>query len=427
MLEPVDIRHIESALATTRGWIALALVGACYGLAWLLDHLFSRYRAARKAELSRIPGGMVRVFYPLVVLLLLVVVRSAWKRYGPTFFFDIAIPLAVALAAIRMFVYVMRRLFSKAEWLRTSERTIALAIWGFAILYFVGALSGIAAEFDGIVIPIGRSQISLHTIITGSFVVVATLVFTLWLSGVVEARLMAAQIDANMRVVLSKVVRAVLLVLGILIALQAVGIDLTLLSVFGGALGVGIGLGLQKLASNYIAGFTILLDRSIRPGDMITVDNRHGVVSRLTSRYVVVRSLDGIEAIVPNETLVTTTVLNHSYSNRDARMVIPMVVAYGTDLERAIAIMEQVANGHPRVLKTPNAPKAFVVRFGDNGIELELGVWLGDPENGQLSLRSELNISIWRAFQAEGIEIPFPQRDVRLVGQWPGAENAARL
>lgn len=426
MLDPVDIRHVENALSTTRGWIALALVGACFGLAWLIEHLFSRYRGPRKAELSRIQGGMVRVFYPLAVLLLLVVVRSAWKRYGPTFFFDIAIPLAIALAAIRMFVYVMRRLFAKAEWLRTSERAIAFAIWGFAILYFVGILPEIAAELEAVEFPIGKHKVSLLTILTGSLVVVATLVLALWLSGFIEARLMVAQIDASMRVVLSKVVRAALLVLGVLIALQAVGIDLTLLSVFGGALGVGIGLGLQKLASNYIAGFTILLDRSIRLDDMITVDGRHGVVSRLTSRYVVVRSLDGVEAIVPNETLVTTTVLNHSLSNRDARMVVPVGVAYGTDVERALAIMEQVANDNPRVLKAPNPPKAFVVRFGDSGIELELGVWLGDPENGQLALRSELNLAIWKAFQTANIEIPFPQRDVRLVGRWPSAENAAK-
>ena len=127
--------------------------------------------------------------------------------------------------------------------------------------------------------------------------------------------------------VISKVVRALLLAFGVLIALQAVGIDLTLLTVFGGALGVGIGLGLQKLASNYIAGFTILLDRSIRLGDVITVDNRFGVVAKLTSRYVIVRSLDGVEAVVPNETLVTTTVLNHSYTNREVRVGLTVQVS----------------------------------------------------------------------------------------------------
>lgn len=416
MLDPIDFSRVENALGTTRGWVALALVAACYVLAWLLNRVFDRYRARRKVELARIAGGVVRVFYPLAVLVLLVIVRTVWARYGPTFFFDVAIPLAIALAAIRMFVYVLRRLFSKAEWLRSSERVIAFAIWAFVILYFVGALPEIAGELDSIRLPLGKAHISLLTIITGSLVILGTLVIALWLSGFLEARLMSAQIDASMRVVLSKVVRAALLVLGVLIALQAVGIDLTLLSVFGGALGVGIGLGLQKLASNYIAGFTILLDRSIRLGDFVTVDNRHGVIARLTSRYVVVRSGDGVEAIVPNETLVTTTVLNHSLPNRDARMAVAIAVAYGTDLERALRLMEEVALAHPRVLKTPNPPRAFVVRFGDSGIELELGVWLGDPENGQLPLRSDLNVALWKAFAEKGIAIPFPQREVRLVG-----------
>ncbi len=143
--------------------------------------------------------------------------------------------------------------------------------------------------------------------------------------------------------------------------MQAVGIDLTLLTVFGGALGVGIGLGLQKLASNYIAGFTILLDRSIRLGDMITVDNRFGVVAKLTARYVVVRSLDGIEAVVPNETLVTTTVLNHSYTSREIRVAVPVQVSYDSDVERALALMEEAARAQPRVLKGPNEPMATVV------------------------------------------------------------------
>jgi small-conductance mechanosensitive channel len=209
--------------------------------------------------------------------------------------------------------------------------------------------------------------------------------------------------------------------------LQAVGLDLTLLSVFGGALGVGIGLGLQKLASNYIAGFTILIDRSIRLGDMITVDSRHGVVTRVTSRYVVVRSLDGVEAIVPNETLVTTTVLNHSYTSRDVRLGLPVQVAYESDLELALQLLEAAGTAHPRVTKTPNAPKAFVVRFGESGIDLELGVWILDPENGQLNLRSDLNRAIFRSFAEHGIRIPYPQRELRLLeaGKMPPSGPAA--
>ena len=274
-------------------------------------------------------------------------------------------------------------------------------------------------------LPIGSKRVTVLELLKGAVVVILTIAGALWLSGLIEQRLLrAGKLDANVRVVVGKLLRAVLLVVGLLIALQAVGIDLTLLTVFGGALGVGIGLGLQKLASNYIAGFTILLDRSIRLGDMITVDNRFGVVGKVTSRYVVVRSLDGVEAVVPNETMVTTTVLNHSYTNREIRLGLPVQVSYDSDVERALRLMEEAAHAEPRVLKGPNGPAAFLVRFAESGIDLELGVWINDPENGQLNLRSALNQRILRAFRANGIQMPYPQRDVRIVGA-PGGTALA--
>jgi small-conductance mechanosensitive channel len=204
-----------------------------------------------------------------------------------------------------------------------------------------------------------------------------------------------------------------------------VGIDLTLLTVFGGMVGIGIGLGLQKLVSNYIAGFTILIDRSIRMGDMITVDGRHGIVTSVTSRYVVVRSLDGVEAIVPNETLVTTTVLNHSYTSKNARVALALSISYDSDLDLALRIMVDAANAQERVLKAPNAPAAFVVRLGENGIDLELGFWVGDPENGHAELRSTLNRTIFAKFKEHGIRIPFPQREMRIQNASSSGNPAA--
>ena len=217
--------------------------------------------------------------------------------------------------------------------------------------------------------------------------------------------------------VFSRLATALLVLLAVLIVLPLVGIDLTVLSVFGGAIGVGLGFGLQKIASNYVSGFIILLDRSIRIGDLITVDNFYGEVKNITTRYVVVRALDGREAIIPNELLIATTVLNHSYSNRQIRLALNLQVAYRSDLQRATQLMEEVARKHQRVLADP-PPKAFLLRFADSGVDLELGVWIGDPENGVLSIRSELLLEIWRAFQEAGIEIPYPQREVRIL---PGA------
>ncbi|MEO8347204.1 MAG: mechanosensitive ion channel domain-containing protein, partial [Betaproteobacteria bacterium] len=285
MLEPIDMSRLQLLLVTPRGWAELGAVFVCIGLAWYFDR--SLARRARASEIRSHPGlqaGFARVVFPLTALLLLVVARFAFRHYGSrAVFIDIAMPLLLALAAIRMVVYAMRKLFASQAWLKAGERAIAFTIWGVLILYFTGVLPDLAAELDSIRFPIGRSEISLLSLGSGIFAVILTLIVTLWLSGLIEQRLLqATSFDTNVKAVLAKFVRAVLLMAGVLIALQAIGFDLTLLTVFGGALGVGIGLGLQKLAANYIAGFTILLDRSIRLGDLITVDGRHGIVSRVT-------------------------------------------------------------------------------------------------------------------------------------------------
>jgi small-conductance mechanosensitive channel len=417
VLAPIDFTRIEGALATPAGWIELAIVAACFAAGWLFDRRV-RLKSASEAELVRVGvGGVNRLLLPLATLALLLVASAIFPQWQPPFFLAIAIPLTVALAVIRLLVYALHELFGTPAWLPASERAIAFTVWGFVLLHFVGVLPELRAELGRLVLPVGSKHISVLDLLGGAVVVVLSIAGTLWLAGLIEQRLLlSANLDSNVRVVVGKFMRAVLLAVGILIALQAVGIDLTLLTVFGGALGVGIGLGLQKLASNYIAGFTILLDRSVRLGDMITVDNRTGVVAKVTSRYVVLRGLDGLEAVVPNETLVTTTVLNHSYTSRDVRMAVNVQIGYASDVDRAIALMEAAARAEPRVLQAPNPPQAFVARFADSGIELELGVWISDPESGQLNLRSALNRTILRSFRAEGIEIPYPRREVRLVG-----------
>jgi small-conductance mechanosensitive channel len=224
---------------------------------------------------------------------------------------------------------------------------------------------------------------------------------------------------------LSKAARTVLLILAVLVALPAVGIDLTVLSVFSGALGVGIGIGLQKVASNYISGFIILLDRSVRIGDLVTVDNKYGEVSQINTRYTLLRSLDGTESIVPNEMLITQTVVNHSLSKPNVRISLPVQVSYDADLERAEALMLEAAHSQHRVIydDPDNLPRVFLKDFGDNGILLELAVWIRDPGEGQNNLRSDINWAIWRRFKAAGIEIPFPQRVVHLASPASQASN----
>jgi small-conductance mechanosensitive channel len=418
MLAPIDFSRLASALSSPTDWLELAMVLACLAVAWIIDQRL--HERARKAQGTlrhqRLRASVGRIVFSLFGLVLLLVARPAFKLAGGTpFFIDIAIPLLIALAVIRMLVYAMRRLFADAAWLTTSERAIAFSIWFLVILYFVGVLPEVARELDALVLPIGKSSVSLLTIAKGAGAVVLTLIVTLWLSSLLEQRLSnATSLDTNLRAVMAKLVRAVLLVVGILIALEAIGFDLTLLTVFGGALGVGVGLGLQKFAANYIAGFTILLDKSIRLGDMITVDGRQGRVSQVTSRYVVLRALDGIEAIVPNETLVTTTVLNHSHASHDIRVSTTVRVAYGGDIEKALRLMEEAASAEARLVITPEPPTGFVNALGENGIDLELVLWVSGPQAGVQQLRSGINRRILAAFAEAGIEIPAPRRDIRV-------------
>jgi len=278
-----------------------------------------------------------------------------------------------------------------------------------------GILPEVRDALDDIAFTAGKQRISLLLVIQGLVSVAVTLAISLWVARIVEDRVLAAErIELSTRVVIAKLVRAVAFTLAILVALPVVGIDITALSVFGGALGVGIGFGLQKIASNYVSGYIILLDRSIRIGDLVTVDNRHGVVKAIQSRYTVIRSLDGTESIIPNETMITQAVTNHSFTDRKVLVKVKVAVGYGSDMDRVFALLLEAARRQPRVLAEP-APAAWITALGDSGIEVELGAWISDPDQGQSALRGAILLDALEAFRAEGIEIPFPQRDVRIV------------
>ncbi len=425
MLAPLELDRILQALGTPAGLADLGAVFACFGVAWWVDRRV-RLGSGVESRLAKIGAGSVnRVIFPLTALLLLLVVRSFLVRWHPPLFFSIAVPLVVALALIRLCLYALHSLFGPSRFVPISERAISFTIFGALILYYFGVLPEIGNTLAEVKLPVGKTEVSMFDLGRDSLVLILAIVASLWIAGFLEQQLMRSKTgDTNARVVVAKLFRALLLLIGVLIALSVVGIDITVLSVFGGALGVGIGLGLQKLASNYIAGFTILLDRSVRIGDMITVDNRFGIVSKATARYVVVRSLDGIEAIVPNETMVTTTVLNHSYTSRDIKLGVPVQISYDSDLDLAMRLMTDVALGEPRVLRQPNPPLVLILRFAESGIDLELAVWINDPENGQSNLRSALLLGIWRTFQAEGIKVPYPQREVKLIADsFTSADN----
>ena len=413
-----------------KAWIDLHGPGVAWQIAILLSCFALAWAAGRALRLDRVEadgvwkfgvGGLRRILFPVVALIPLTLSISLVKHWIEVDLLRLFVPLLLSLLLVRIFFYLLRHVFARGSIVRSFERAIAVLVWGGLVLHVSGLLPEVIGYLDDISFRLGKQKLTLWLVLQGSFWVVITLLAALWLSGAVEARLMRAEaLHSSLRVVFARLATALLLLLAVLLVLPLVGIDLTVLSLFGGAIGVGLGFGLQKIASNYVSGFIILLDRSIRIGDLITADNFYGEVKNITTRYVVVRALDGREAIIPNEMLITTTVLNHSYSNRQIRLAIPVQIAYQDDPERAMRLMEEAAGKHPRVLADP-PPKAFLARFADSGIELELGVWIGDPETGMLNIRSELNLAIWRAFQEAGIEIPYPQREVRILPDAGGA------
>ncbi len=403
---------------TTILW-QLGIVAASLAIAWLLSRSLRARLATTKASAASAQfgvGGAHRLLFPLCALLCVVAGRYALSHLVVSVaLLNLAVPLLASLALIRAIAYLLRTAFGESQWLVVSERALAWVVWIGVALHITGVLPDITAALDGINFEMSGKRISLLTILQAPIVVAVAVVLGLWIGRLIERRLMGAdEVDLNVRVVLSRLVRIVLLVVAVLIALPALGIDVTVLSVFGGALGVGIGFGLQKVASNYVSGFTILLDRSIRPGALVTIENYYGQVTKVAARYVVVRGLDGTEAIVPNETVITSIVVNHSYSDPRVRMDLAVQVSYRSDVERVLSLLLDIAKAHPRVLQHPE-PMALLNRFGDSGIDLELYVWISDPEAGKANVQSDIYREIWKAFQREGVEIPYPQREIRVM------------
>jgi small-conductance mechanosensitive channel len=329
----------------------------------------------------------------------------------------LAMPLLGSLALVRSVVFVLRQAFPAATWLTAWERIIATVVWGWVALYLTDLQPHVIDAMEQVDFALGRQRVNLWMIVHGLFTVLLTVVAALWVAGIIEARLMLVDtLDSSLRIVGVRVAKALLTVAAIVTSLSLVGIDMTAFSVFTGALGVGLGLGMQKIASNYVSGFIILLDRSIRLGNVVQVGADGGQVTRITTRYTVLKNTTGTECIVPNDVLISNVVQNQTYSDTRLRLATTVGVAYGTDLDLAMRLMAEAASGQRRVLGDP-APKVLLTMFGDSSIQLELGFWIADPEEGKGGVTSEVNLAVWRAFRDNGIQIPFPQREVRVLDE----------
>lgn len=410
-------QELYADMSTTMVVWQIAVIVASILLAWSINGLLRAYVMRHAPENWKVGISSInRVLFPLSTLIFVFTGKLVLGHWQHTSMLKLAITLLVAMAVIRLVVYALRYIFAPTGWVRTMESAIATTVWLILALYLSGLLPELLEGLDGIRFSVGKHPISLLLIIQALMTILITLFIALWASRMLENKLMRAEhINMNMRVVLGKLIRILLSFIAILIALSAVGLDITLLSVFGGALGVGLGFGLQKIASNYVSGFIILLDESVHMGDVITVDTHYGVVSDLRSRYMVLRKLDGTEVVIPNESLITGAVINHSFSDRNARVQMPVQVSYDGDLELAMQLMHNIAIHHPRVLAEP-APAVLVKGFGESGIDLNLTVWIPDPEEGSSALQSSIYLEIWREFQKHSISIPYPQREIRILG-----------
>ena len=400
-------------------WQLAIIIAACF-LAWLINGALRAYvmRSAPSNWKLGI-GGVNRVLFPLSSLIFVLIAKVFLGYWQHTSLLSLASTLLLAMALIRLVVYGVRYILAPGGLLKTLESTISASIWSLVALHLSGFLPDLLKTLADIHFELGSHKVNLLQTLQTIVIIVTTLLITLWFSRFIENKLMLAQnVNMNMRVVLSKLLRILLLSIAMLIALSVLGLDITVLSVFGGALGVGLGFGLQRIASNYVSGFIILLDKSMQIGDVITVDTHYGVVNELRMRYLVLRKLDGTEVIIPNEVLIISPVINHSFSDHTARVQMPIQVSYDSPLEKAMQLIAEIAKRHERIMLTPE-PAVLVKGFGESGIDLLLSIWIPDPEEGSASLQSEIYLEIWRAFQENHISIPYPQREVRILANLP--------
>lgn len=394
--------------------VGIAAAGALLA-AFITRATAKRVRINEKWQFGK--GEFERVAWPLLSLLLIGAGKAALARFQETALLEIVLTLLVAYAVIRAAVYVLGHVIPDGGFQHVVIRIVKWAAWIGAVLYVTGLLGEALAVLDAHGFEFGKNktEVTVLDLLKGVSALFLTVVFALWLARVTESRVMAAEsMEVTTRVVISKVVRIAVVFIAIFVALPMAGIDVTTLSVFTGALGVGLGFGLQKIVSNYVAGFIVLLDRSVRIGDVVTVDNKRGEVKAIASRYTVIKGGDGVESIIPNEKLVTESVNHHTYTDPKVSIVIPVWVSYESDVEKACELLAEIARGHKRVVADP-AVAARVKQLGDHGIELELTVWIADPAVGEGDMRSELLKEVLKRFKAAGIEIPYPRRDIRVL------------
>ena len=422
-----DLR--EPVVVWQIGAIVVSVLLGMYLARWLQRHFSSTDPAA--SSLRRTIGSrfFLRFLTTLLALMLVFIAKQVLMHWYSVNVLSAALSLLMALTLLRFAVFVFQPLLASDRLAprtqRIFERIFSVLVWFWFLLYITGLWAELLQLLDGTGMAIGSKNVSILAMLQAVSSVVVTILLALWGAAILEQRLMRIEdMHSSFRVVLSRLSRALLILIAVLVSLSMVGIDLTVLSVFGGALGVGLGFGLQKIASNYVSGFIILFDRSLTIGDMIAVDKYFGKVTQIDTRFTVLRGLDGVEAIIPNEMLVSGAVQNHSYSDPHIWVSTDVSVGYDTDIEALLPVLEQVTSGVARVSQD-RPPMASLVKFGADGLDLRIGFWIGDPENGTGKVLSDVNRAIWKVLQERKVDVPYPQRVVRVLDERPPAPPVA--
>jgi len=406
-----ELGHLITQLQQPSALAELGVLLGCLGLSWLLARL---WRGSARDDASIWFGRHIvdGVLFPVLALLLALGARRLLQDQLPLTVFRLVIPVLASLAVIRLTVKVLKVAFPNSQTVRVIERTVSWLAWIVTVLWVTGIMPIILNELDDITWKMGSTQVSLRNLIEGSLSAVLVLILSLSLSSAIESKLLKGATDnLSIRKIAANAIRAILLSMGVIMALSAAGIDLTALSVLGGAVGVGVGFGLQKLAANYVSGFVILAERSLRIGDLVKVDNFEGRITDINTRYTVLRSAAGRESIVPNEMLITQRVENASLADSQLLLTTIVQVAYGTDLPTLMPQLKEAIAALDRILDQPE-PAVHLSDFAADGLELTVTFWIADPENGQLGARSAVNMAILATLNRLAVEIPFPQRVV---------------
>ncbi|HWX02940.1 mechanosensitive ion channel family protein [Collimonas sp.] len=402
--------------------LQVGLLLLCIGVGWVLARLLRRtftLSAVQPPAMQIGLGSFVKVLTPILTFLLLLLVKLALQKWHqPVNILRLMVPLVASLVLMRFVFYVLRRIFARnsgvGTFLLLFEKSFGALVWIGLLLYITGWWPDLFDYLDSTVLPIGRYKVTLLAIMQALVSVLVTLVIALWAGATIEERLMRVNtMHSSIRTVVARMARAFLILVAVLLSLSLVGIDLTVLSVFGGALGVALGLGLQKIASSYVSGFVILLERSLAIGDMVGVSTYYGKVVQINSRYTVLQGLDGVDTVIPNEIFMINSVQNYSLTNRLLRLATHVTVVYQDDVESILTMLEQASLEVERVSRT-ELPQALLMKIGPDGLELELGFWITDPENGRLNVLSDVNRAIWRTLQAHQIKVAHVKREIKV-------------